>query len=109
MRRKETSGGRLIRRQLLFHVRRVTSDYALFFAAIGIGLMIIDNEMSAAKIYQRGSYTSLILKALILLSTIILVILVIKFHVHEVQVSFFFLFFFKFDKKSKNLSAIEYL
>ncbi|EJW79170.1 hypothetical protein WUBG_09921, partial [Wuchereria bancrofti] len=78
-------GGRLIRRQLLFHVRRVTSDYALFFAAIGIGLMIIDNEMNAAKIYQRGSYTSLILKALILLSTIILVILVIKFHVHEVQ------------------------
>uniref|UniRef100_A0AAF5Q1Y5 Calmodulin-binding domain-containing protein n=3 Tax=Wuchereria bancrofti TaxID=6293 RepID=A0AAF5Q1Y5_WUCBA len=85
MKRKETSGGRLIRRQLLFHVRRVTSDYALFFAAIGIGLMIIDNEMNAAKIYQRGSYTSLILKALILLSTIILVILVIKFHVHEVQ------------------------
>ncbi|KAL3997547.1 Calcium-activated SK potassium channel family protein [Acanthocheilonema viteae] len=85
MRKKETGSGRLIRRQLLFHVRRVTSDYALFFAAIGIGLMIIDSEMSAAKIYQKGSYMSLILKMLILLSTIVLVALVIKFHVHEVQ------------------------
>uniref|UniRef100_A0A1I7VN39 EXS domain-containing protein n=1 Tax=Loa loa TaxID=7209 RepID=A0A1I7VN39_LOALO len=85
MRKKETSSGRLIRRQLLFHVRRVTSDCALFFAAIGIGLMIVDSEMNAAKIYQKGSYTSTILKSLILLSTIVLVALVIKFHVHEVQ------------------------
>ncbi|KAM3722267.1 Small conductance calcium-activated potassium channel protein [Dirofilaria immitis] len=85
MRKKETSSGRLIRRQFLFHVRRVTSDYALFFAAIGIILMIIDNEMNAAEIYHKGSYMNLTLKMLILLSTIILVALVIKFHVHEVQ------------------------
>lgn len=37
---------------------------------------------------------SLILKTLILLSTIVLVALVIKFHVHEVQVSFLIFFFF---------------
>ncbi|VDK88757.1 unnamed protein product [Litomosoides sigmodontis] len=49
------------------------------------GLMIVDSEMSAAKVYQKGTYTSLILKLLILLSTIVLVALVIKFHVHEVQ------------------------
>lgn len=89
--------------------------------------MIVDSEMTAAKIYQKvylkysecyennfyskfqfiidsiilfnlytlnslsfqGSYMNLILKVLILLSTIVLVALVIKFHVHEVQVSFF--------------------
>lgn len=37
---------------------------------------------------------SFILKTLILLSTIVLVALVIKFHVHEVQVSFLIFFFF---------------
>ncbi|CAG9535465.1 unnamed protein product [Cercopithifilaria johnstoni] len=85
MRKKEASGGRLIRRQSLFHVRRVTSDYALFFATIGIALMIIDSEMTAAKIYQKGLFINTILKVLILLSTIVLVVLVVKFHVHEVQ------------------------
>lgn len=85
MKEKETSGGRLIRRQQLFYIRRVTSDYALFFATVGIVLMIVENEMSAAQVYGKGSHMSLILKTLILLSTVILVALVVKFHVHEVQ------------------------
>lgn len=37
----------------------------------------------------QGSYLSLLLKSLILSSTMVLVALVIKFHVHEVQVSCF--------------------
>ncbi|KAI1704695.1 calcium-activated SK potassium channel domain-containing protein [Ditylenchus destructor] len=78
-------GGRLIQRQYLFHVRRETSDYALIFALIGIVLMIIENELSSAHIYERGSFISVLLRSLILLSTIVLVAMVIKFHIHEVQ------------------------
>uniref|UniRef100_A0A915CZF9 Potassium channel domain-containing protein n=1 Tax=Ditylenchus dipsaci TaxID=166011 RepID=A0A915CZF9_9BILA len=71
MKEKE-KGGRLIQRQRLFHVRRVTM------------LMVIENELTA-DLYQKSSFTSLFLRTLILLSTIVLVILVAKFHIHEVQ------------------------
>ncbi|MFH4977713.1 hypothetical protein AB6A40_004422 [Gnathostoma spinigerum] len=85
MKEKDKSGRRLIQRQELFVVRRMTSDYALFFAILGIVLMVVENELSAAHIYNKGSLLSFTLKSLILVSTIILVGLVIKFHVHEVQ------------------------
>jgi hypothetical protein len=35
-----SGGGRFIKRQQLFNKRRVTSDYALFFALFGIGKLI---------------------------------------------------------------------
>uniref|UniRef100_A0A7E4VBW9 CaMBD domain-containing protein n=1 Tax=Panagrellus redivivus TaxID=6233 RepID=A0A7E4VBW9_PANRE len=78
-------GGRLIYRQHLFHVRRITSDYALFCAILGIIVMILENELSAGHVYNKNTITSLILKAIILTSTFALIALVIKFHVHEVQ------------------------
>ncbi|KAI6234435.1 Small conductance calcium-activated potassium channel protein [Aphelenchoides fujianensis] len=74
-------GGRLIQRQHLFHVRRSTSDYALFFALLGIVTMVVENELIAA----HGSWASVAMKLVILISTFILVSLVVKFHVHEVQ------------------------
>ncbi|CAD5209103.1 unnamed protein product [Bursaphelenchus xylophilus] len=78
-------GGRLIKRQYLYEVRRATSDYALFFAVIGIVMMVIENELSAAHVYEKDSVLSILFKIIIVLSTGILILLVIKFHVHEVQ------------------------
>uniref|UniRef100_A0AC35GHM3 Calmodulin-binding domain-containing protein n=1 Tax=Panagrolaimus sp. PS1159 TaxID=55785 RepID=A0AC35GHM3_9BILA len=81
----EKGGGRLIARQRLYLSRRVTSDYALLCAVLGIIVMIIENELSASGIHSKSSITSLTLKGIILISTAVLLGLVIKFHVHEVQ------------------------
>jgi potassium intermediate/small conductance calcium-activated channel subfamily N len=48
-------------------------------------MMVVENELSAAKIYEKSSLTSIFLKSMILLSTMILLALVVKFHIHEVQ------------------------
>ncbi|VDK45047.1 unnamed protein product [Anisakis simplex] len=53
MKQKEKNCGRLLQRQELFLIRRTTSDYALFFAVLGIVLMIVENEMSAAHLYEK--------------------------------------------------------
>uniref|UniRef100_A0A914WIB6 Calmodulin-binding domain-containing protein n=1 Tax=Plectus sambesii TaxID=2011161 RepID=A0A914WIB6_9BILA len=78
-------GGRLFQRHQLYEARRVTSDFALFAALLGIALMIIENELSAAKFYEKSSWQSYLLKAFILLSTLTLLVLVAKFHLHEIQ------------------------
>ncbi|KHN87393.1 Small conductance calcium-activated potassium channel protein [Toxocara canis] len=49
--------------------------------------MVVENELSAAHVYEKASFLNFTLKSFILVSTVILVILVIKFHVHEVQSS----------------------
>ncbi|KAK0424824.1 hypothetical protein QR680_008872 [Steinernema hermaphroditum] len=82
---KEEKGGRLIQRQHLFHARRVTSDFALFFSLFGIVMMVLENELSAAHICEKGSFPSRTLKIGIAISTAILVMLVIRFHIYEVQ------------------------
>jgi hypothetical protein len=48
-------------------------------------MMVLENELSAAKFYEKSSMMSVALKSVIMLSTLILIGLVIKFHVHEVQ------------------------
>ncbi|KAI6179492.1 Small conductance calcium-activated potassium channel protein [Aphelenchoides besseyi] len=48
-------------------------------------MMILENELTSAEVYDKGTMPSITLKLAIMLSTIILVCLVIKFHVHEVQ------------------------
>ncbi|KAK6725793.1 hypothetical protein RB195_004236 [Necator americanus] len=79
------SGGRLIKREILHEKRRHMSDRALFFAIVGIVLMIIENELNAAGIVATGSLSSLCLKSLIVGSTIVLVVFVAYFHIIEVQ------------------------
>ncbi len=44
---------RLGRRKLLFEKRRQASDYALLFAMIGLGLMVLEQELTMAKIYEK--------------------------------------------------------
>ncbi|KAL7078457.1 hypothetical protein ACQ4LE_002286 [Meloidogyne hapla] len=79
--KEKERGGRFIKRQQLFNKRRVTSDYALFFVLFGIVLMIIENEFA----YLNHFMICTALKTVILISTIILVGLVVKYHVHEIQ------------------------
>jgi hypothetical protein len=44
---------RLGRRKLLFEKRRRASDYALFFAMIGLVLMVLEEELTMAKVYGK--------------------------------------------------------
>jgi hypothetical protein len=44
---------RLGRRKLLFEKRRQASDYALLFAMIGLLLMVLEQELTMAKVYDK--------------------------------------------------------
>jgi len=44
---------RLGRRKLLFEKRRKASDYALFFAMIGLVFMVLEQELTMAKVYGK--------------------------------------------------------
>ncbi len=48
---------RLGRRKLLFEKRRKASDYALFFAMIGLFLMVLEQELTMAKVYNKVKET----------------------------------------------------
>ncbi|CAF1601068.1 unnamed protein product [Rotaria sp. Silwood1] len=76
---------RLGRRKLLFEKRRKASDYALFFAMIGLLLMVLEQELTMAKIYDKDNWCSLILKSCITFSTLILVGMIIFYHALEVK------------------------
>ncbi|UJR21759.1 hypothetical protein I4U23_024834 [Adineta vaga] len=76
---------RLGRRKLLFEQRRQASDYALLFAMIGLFLMVLEQEVTMAKIYDKKHWCSLLVKSCISLSTIILVAMIILYHTLEVK------------------------
>ena len=44
---------RLGRRKLLFEKRRKASDYALFFAMMGLLLMVLEQELTMAQVYTK--------------------------------------------------------
>ena len=44
---------RLGRRKLLFEQRRKASDYALFFAMIGLVFMVLEQELTLSKVYGK--------------------------------------------------------
>ncbi|XP_035705064.1 small conductance calcium-activated potassium channel protein isoform X3 [Folsomia candida] len=82
---KPNVGYRLGRRKALFEKRKRISDYALVMGMIGIGVMVLENELSSAGIYDKTSFYSTALKTLISMSTIILLGLIIAYHALEVQ------------------------
>lgn len=49
-------------------------------------MMIVENELCASGVYDRGSFWSVTLKSITFASTVVLVGFVIKFQVHEIQV-----------------------
>ncbi|KAH6933089.1 hypothetical protein HPB50_012085 [Hyalomma asiaticum] len=52
---KPSVGYRLGRRKALFEKRKRISDYALVMALFGIIMMVVENELSAAHVYEKVS------------------------------------------------------
>ncbi|XP_026463381.1 small conductance calcium-activated potassium channel protein [Ctenocephalides felis] len=84
-RHKPNVGYRLGRRKALFEKRKRISDYALVMGMFGIIVMVIENELSSAGVYNKASFYSMALKTLISVSTVILLGLIVAYHALEVQ------------------------
>ncbi|XP_077510807.1 small conductance calcium-activated potassium channel isoform X2 [Amblyomma americanum] len=82
---KPSVGYRLGRRKALFEKRKRISDYALVMALFGIIMMVVENELSAAHVYEKSSVYSMSVKTLITVSTIMLLGLIVAYHALEVQ------------------------
>lgn len=56
---KPNVGYRLGRRKALFEKRKRISDYALVMGMFGIIVMVIENELSSAHVYEKVSISTL--------------------------------------------------
>ena len=77
---------RLGRRKILFEKRKKISDYALVMGMFGIIIMVIENELSSAGVYNKEDIMSTGLKTLISISTVVLLVLIVAYHMLEIQV-----------------------
>lgn len=78
-------GYRLGQRKNLFEKRKRISDYALVLALLGIVLMVLENELSAADGRFKETTYSYSIKTLITVSTLVLLCLIGVYHALEVQ------------------------
>ena len=78
---------RLGRRKILFEKRKKISDYALVMGMFGIIIMVIENELSSAGVYNKEDLMSTGLKTLISISTVVLLVLIVAYHMLEIQVT----------------------
>jgi len=76
---------RLGRRKILFEKRKKISDYALVMGMFGIIIMVIENELSSAGVYNKDDLMSSGLKTLISISTVVLLVLIMAYHMLEIQ------------------------
>ena len=77
---------RLGRRKILFEKRKKISDYALVMGMFGIIIMVVENELSSAGVYNKEDLMSTGLKTLISISTVVLLVLIMAYHMLEIQV-----------------------
>ncbi|VDI79461.1 potassium intermediate/small conductance calcium-activated channel subfamily N member 3 [Mytilus galloprovincialis] len=82
---KPNVGYRLGKRKTLYEKRRKISDYCLVIGISGIVLMIVETELTMAKVYDKESHYSIVLKSIICISTIILLGLILAYHALEIQ------------------------
>ncbi|XP_031638467.1 small conductance calcium-activated potassium channel protein [Contarinia nasturtii] len=82
---KQNAGYRSGKRKVLFEKRKRIIDYALVMAIFGIGVMVIENELSSAGVYTKASFYSTALKISISVSTVILLGLIVAYHALDVQ------------------------
>ncbi|CAH8567398.1 unnamed protein product [Heterobilharzia americana] len=78
-------GWRLHWRKIFNERRRKIADYSLFFAVMGILLMVFELELIMAKVYLKTSIYSMLMKSLISASTLILVGLTLVYHAVDIQ------------------------
>ncbi|KAK6188233.1 hypothetical protein SNE40_004459 [Patella caerulea] len=83
--RQKNVGYRLGKRKELYEKRKKISDYCLVFAMFGIGVMVLETELSMAEVYTKSSFYSIALRSLISISTVILLGLILAYHALEVQ------------------------
>ncbi|XP_061787496.1 small conductance calcium-activated potassium channel protein 1-like [Nerophis lumbriciformis] len=77
-------GWRLVRRRALFLRRQRLNDCALAVGIFGVVMMVMETELSWS-VYSKSSVSSLVLKSIISVSTIILLGLIVAYHCCEVQ------------------------
>nr|XP_057902928.1 small conductance calcium-activated potassium channel protein 1-like isoform X2 [Doryrhamphus excisus] len=77
-------GWRLVRRRALFLRRQRLNDCALAVGIFGMVMMVMETELSWS-VYSKSSVSSLTLKSIISVSTIILLGLIVAYHCCEVQ------------------------
>jgi hypothetical protein len=82
---KNSIGYRLEQRKILFLKKRRFSDYALFFAIMGLVIMMIEHEFTLANVFDKSSIYSICLKAAISLSTLILIIFLLFYHAYDIR------------------------
>ncbi|CAD5123652.1 unnamed protein product [Dimorphilus gyrociliatus] len=82
---KHNVGYRLGQRKALFEKRKRISDYALVFGMFGILVMVVETELTMARVYPKTSFYSIALKSLISVSTVVLLGLIIAYHALEVR------------------------
>lgn len=84
-RKYDNVGYRLAKRKELFKRRRVVCDFALFFALVGIVLMVAETELYMAGVYTKSDTPSLLVKSCITISTVTLLGFVIWYHALDVK------------------------
>ena len=84
-RKFDNVGYRLAKRKELFQRRKVICDFALFFAIVGIILMMIETELFMAGVFKKDGTASLIMKFAISLSTVTLLGFILWYHALDVK------------------------
>lgn len=82
---KNSIGYRLEQRKILFIKKRTTSDYALFFAILGLIIMMVEHELIIAQVFDKSSIYSMCLKAAISVSTLILIVFILIYHSYDIK------------------------
>ncbi|PAA60652.1 hypothetical protein BOX15_Mlig020603g2 [Macrostomum lignano] len=82
----ENVGARLARRKELFVRRKLIADLSLFFAMLGIVLMIVETELCMANVFNKGQPGSIIVKSLISITTAILLGFITWYHYLDIKV-----------------------
>ena len=75
-----SSQSRLVRRRILNNRKRIVNDVACFFAVFGFILMIIETELFIAHVHDKTDVSSIVLKSIISVTTVILIALVLWYH-----------------------------
>jgi len=81
----ETVGKMLAKRKELFHKRKRHCDVSLCLALAGVGLMILETELTTAFLIRRDSLTSYLMKTCVTSFTVALLIFLGIYHYLDIQ------------------------
>ena len=76
----DTGSSRLATRKHMFNKRRTINDVAFGLAAIGFVLMVVETELFMEKVFDRTDTPSIVMKACITVTTVLLLLTVLFYH-----------------------------